>query len=129
MKKLLLLTGTLVLITGTTVGLVLNNKEQPAQTNQTANATPTQNQKPTQTDVSYKGVAGKNALELLKQSHAVESKTYDGLGELVTSIDGVTPDSQHFWSLYVNGQQSQVGADAYVTQPNDTIAWKLEKIQ
>jgi hypothetical protein len=81
------------------------------------------------TEVSYKGVAGQNALALLTQSHKVTTKSYAGVGEMVTSIDGVVPDSNHFWSFYVNGQQAQVGADAYATKDADTITWKLEALQ
>jgi hypothetical protein len=80
-------------------------------------------------EVSYEGVAGKNALALLKASHATETKTYKGLGELVTSIDGVKVDSKHFWSFYVNGKPATVGAGSYTTKSGDKIVWKLEEIK
>lgn len=80
-------------------------------------------------EFSYDGVAGKNALALLKASHKTETKSYKGLGELVTSIDGVKADSKHFWSFYVNGEQAQVGAGAYTTKSGDKITWKLEEIK
>lgn len=80
-------------------------------------------------EVSYDGVAGKNALALLKASHATETKSYKGLGELVTSIDGVKADSKHFWSFYLNGEQAQVGAGSYTTKSGDKITWKLEAIK
>lgn len=107
------------------VGLVKDDKPaSQEQTNQTA-----QTQQIASTDVSYQGVEGKNALELLKQLHQVETKSYEGLGELVTSINGVTADYSHFWAFYVNEQQSQVGAGSYSTKATDTITWKLEEIQ
>ncbi|HEX5797674.1 MAG TPA: DUF4430 domain-containing protein [Candidatus Saccharimonadales bacterium] len=80
-------------------------------------------------EVSYEGVDGKNALELLKQKYKVETENYEGLGELVTSIEGVKPDKKHFWAFYVNGKQSQVGASTYKTKDNDKITWKLEEIR
>src|SRR6185369_14025822 len=79
--------------------------------------------------ISYKGEQGKTALELLRASHRVETKTFKGVGEFVQSIDGVTPDSKHFWSFYVNGQPATVGADQYKTQDSDTLSWKLEAIK
>lgn len=97
-----------------------NNNQTPAATS--AVNTPA-------TEVSYDGVAGKNALALLKASHKTETKSYKGLGELVTSIDGVKADSKHFWSFYVNGKQAQVGAGAYTTKSGDKLTWKLEVIK
>lgn len=79
-------------------------------------------------EISYMGVEGKNAMDLLKASHQVETKHYD-FGDMVQSIDGIAPASDQFWAFYVNGQASQVGADAYQTKASDTISWKLDKIQ
>lgn len=83
----------------------------------------------TNTTITYKGVAGKNALELLRSNHQVATKMFSGVGEFVESIDGLKPDSKHFWSFYVNGKSSNVGADSYVTKSGDTIEWKLEEIK
>lgn len=83
----------------------------------------------TENEVSYQGVEGKTALDLLKQKAVVETKTYEGLGELVTSINGKPSTSDHYWVFYVNGQQAEVGAGSYVTKSSDTIAWKYEKAQ
>jgi hypothetical protein len=79
--------------------------------------------------VMYQGVEGKNALELLKQNHRVETQEFASIGEFVKSIDGVAPDSTHFWAFYLNGQQAQVGAGAYMTKNSDVIEWKLEEIK
>lgn len=77
--------------------------------------------------VTYKGIDGKNALEILKSSHKVETKTFS-FGEMVQSIDGISSPSTHFWAFYVNGKQAEVGAGDYQTKPEDEISWKLEKI-
>jgi hypothetical protein len=72
----------------------------------------------------------KTALDLLKSSRRVETKTFSGVGEFVESIDGRRADGQtEFWAFYVNGKQSNVGASEYKPQNNDVIEWKLEKIK
>ncbi|MGE5392926.1 MAG: DUF4430 domain-containing protein [Candidatus Saccharibacteria bacterium] len=78
--------------------------------------------------VSYEGQDGQTAMVLLMARHDVATKDYS-FGKMVTGIDGVTPDSRHFWGFYVNGQLSQVGADAYVTKSTDRLEWKLEEIK
>jgi hypothetical protein len=72
-------------------------------------------------------VDGKNALELLKASHTVDAKQYS-FGSFVNSIDGVAPDSKHFWALYINDQFSQVAADNYTTKSSDNLKWQLDAI-
>lgn len=134
MKKLIIAAVAALVVAGGAVGILAtqNEPKQTQQSTQTQTQTKTQTtqtEQTQQTEVTYKGVEGKNALELLKQSHEVETKSYEGLGELVTSIDGVAADSKHFWALYVNGQQSQVGAAAYISKDTDTIVWKLEEIK
>lgn len=72
----------------------------------------------------------KSALDLLKSGHQVETKSFSGAGEYVTSIDGKKEDAgKNFWALYVNGAQSQVGAGDYKPQNGDRIEWKLEEIK
>jgi len=80
-------------------------------------------------EITYQGVEGKTALELLKEKHKVETKTYEGVGELVTSINGKASTNNEFWIYYVNGRQGEVGAGTYVTKSTDTITWKFEKSQ
>lgn len=77
--------------------------------------------------VSYAGQDGKNAFELLQTAAQVEFKQYD-FGVFVESINGVKPDAQHFWKLYINGAESQVGADQLQTKNGDVVEWKLEEI-
>lgn len=79
--------------------------------------------------ISYSGEEGKNALELLKSKYKVETQNYSGMGEFVKSINGITPGQDSFWSFYVNGQISQVGAGAYQTKSADKIEWRIEKVE
>lgn len=71
----------------------------------------------------------KTALDILRTTHTITTKTFSGIGEYVESIDGVKPDGKHFWAFYVNNVQSQVGAGSYVPKDGDRIDWKLESIQ
>lgn len=104
---------------------VATDKSRQGQQTSTASTA----QKADKTTVSYQGKEGKTALELLKDSHEIKTETYEGFGELVTSIDGVSADSKHFWAFYVNGKESQVGASTYKAKSTDKITWKLEEIK
>src|SRR5262245_5756460 len=73
-----------------------------------ADTTPVQS---TVAAIEYPGQDGKSALQLLQISHQVGIKHYS-YGDFVESIDGVKPDSQHFWALYVNDKFAQVGASS-----------------
>ena len=79
--------------------------------------------------IHYPGEEGKDAFELLKKavSGKVEAKQYD-FGVMVESINGGKPDKDHFWKLYINGKESQVGADKLVTHKGDVVEWVVEKI-
>jgi len=106
------------------IGIVYAVEKAEAPTNQ-----PQQQVIQTQTNViTYQGQDGKNALELLKSLHRVETKSYS-FGDFVSSIDGVAPDSAHFWALYVNGSLSQVGASQYITKSSDTIKWQIDAVE
>lgn len=79
-------------------------------------------------ELSYEGVAGKTALELLLAADPTAEVSGEGEMAFITSIGGVTanPDDE-FWALYVNGEMAQVGAGSLVTETGDEITWKLEK--
>ncbi len=77
--------------------------------------------------VRYPGEEGKNAFELLQKYTKVEFKQYD-FGVFIESINGVKPDEKHFWKLYYNGEESQVGADQLQTKKGDIVEWRLEEI-
>lgn len=80
-------------------------------------------------EVSYKGVDGKNALELLKSNATVETQNYEGIGELVVSINGIPSTAENYWIFYVNGEQAQVGAGEYITKSSDQLSWRYERAQ
>lgn len=88
--------------------------------------TPTVTSQQGPTSLSYRGIAGKTALQVLQAAHQVQTKLYSGFGPMVTAIDGHVADAKHFWAFYVNGKLAQVGAGNYQTKSSDTITWKLE---
>lgn len=76
--------------------------------------------------VSYAGQDGKTALELLKTNVPnVKTKT-SSIGEFVESINGKGGDGTKYWSFYINGEMSQVGAGTYQTKSTDKLEWKLQ---
>ena len=76
--------------------------------------------------ITYDGVEGKTALELLKAKATVVTQQ-SNYGEYVDSINGVKGGTdKKYWAFYVNGQLAQVGAADYATKNGDTITWKFE---
>lgn len=75
--------------------------------------------------ISYSGVTGKTALDLLDKRAAV----VQAASGLVVSINGRKADNgQHeYWAFYVNGKMSQVGPKEYITKDGDKIEWKIDK--
>ena len=78
--------------------------------------------------ISYSGAEGRNALDLLKASHQVETQHFS-FGDMVTSIDGLKAPATHFWEFNVNGQPATAGAGDYQTSSTDTLTWRLVPIQ
>lgn len=99
----------------------------PEFTGSTASSTIEEASKPK--TIAYRGQAGKTALELLKNAATIETQG-EGTNAFVTSINGYKPDiNKEFWSLFINGKPSEVGAGTYVTRSDDLIEWKLEEIK
>lgn len=56
----------------------------------------------------------------------LETKTYKGLGALVTKIGGKTNGANGaYWQYWVNGMFAEAGAAQYVVKPGDVIEWKF----
>ncbi len=72
----------------------------------------------------------KTALDLLRMGHTVETKTFSGVGEYVTAVNGKKEETgKNFWAFYVNNQQATEGAAIYKPKDKDFIEWKLEAIK
>ncbi|MBX4187658.1 MAG: DUF4430 domain-containing protein [Candidatus Doudnabacteria bacterium] len=121
----------IILVLAVAFGL-LNEKASAPTTNDNAQDSLQSVQQENQVTASfyrYPGEDGRSALDILKSKHNVVTQDFGDLGEFVQAIDGSESDSSHFWALYVNGSQSQVGGSQYVTKSTDTIEWKLEEIK
>ena len=55
------------------------------------------------------------------------STYYSGLGYLIDELNGVKNENGMYWTLYVNGKYSVVGASGYKLSEGDSIEWKYEK--
>jgi hypothetical protein len=130
-KVLLSIVAALVLLGGATSVVWINKandkKAAPAPAAQAAQPEPAAAPAAKATQrVSYDGVTGKTALELLKTEATVVTKD-SSYGPYVDSINGVSGGTDgKYWAFYVNGKLAEVGADAYVTKGGDKIEWKFE---
>jgi hypothetical protein len=123
-KKTLLSAVALLVIAGGGAGLWLHN-DSPSNKSTVVSSQSTVAKPAPTTQISYKGENGQNALVLLKKHAQVQTKS-SSIGDYVTSINGNDGGGSKYWIFYVNGQESQVGASAYVTKNSDQIEWKLQ---
>ena len=79
--------------------------------------------------IKLTGQEDKTAMEILKASHKIGTKSFGEIGEFIEEIDGVKSDTKHFWAFYINGESSNVGAGQYETKNSDLIEFKLEEIK
>jgi hypothetical protein len=115
-SKIISLIAAVVLIAGAGAWDIAAHHQQPTPTNSAAAPT---------TKLTYRGQDGQTALALLKHHAQVQTKS-SSLGDYVVSINGNTGGGKKYWIFYVNSQESQVGAGAYVTHNSDTIQWRLQ---
>jgi len=77
------------------------------------------------TQIIYYGVNGQNALALLEKHAQVQLKHYS-FGEEVIVINGAVGNGPKYWTFYINGKESSVGASSYITKNTDKLEWKLQ---
>lgn len=75
--------------------------------------------------ISYQGQDGKSVLDILKETHQVETVDTD-FGVFVKTIDGVTQTDNSVWLYYINGEPGIEGANAAKTTNGQTIEWRYE---
>lgn len=56
-----------------------------------------------------------------------KAKYYSGLGYFIEEIGGVKNSDGAYWTLYINGVYSTVGASTYILKDKDSLTWKFEK--
>ena len=61
--------------------------------------------------------------DALNQTHNVSYKEYS-IGVFITSIDGISQDSEHSWLYFVNGKLPSISADNYVLNGNESVIFK-----
>jgi hypothetical protein len=123
--KALIVTG-VVVVGGLGIGIWTTHDNTPVQTAKKPAAVQQAKQTKATDHISYKGAEGKNALELLK-THATVVTKDSSYGPYVVSINGLDGGSSgKYWTFYVNGQMSSVGANDYATKAGDSIEWKLQ---
>ncbi len=72
---------------------------------------------------------GTNAFDAMQQVATVGYQDFGEMGVLVESINGVKPEENQFWKLFVNGEQAQVGISSITIEEDTTIEWKTEAIE
>ena len=75
--------------------------------------------------ITYDGVEGKTAYDLLKEKYKVEADQ-QSFGVMVKSINGLATTDKEFWLYSVNDQQPNVAADQYVTKTGDKVKWEYK---
>jgi hypothetical protein len=77
---------------------------------------------------------GESVFDALKRLQSKDSnfkfeyKQYD-FGFMISSMNGETPDSSHFWKFQVNGADSAVGISDYKVKEGDKITFVMDVIQ
>jgi len=71
-------------------------------------------------------VSNKTALDFTKEKAKISMKG-DGTNAYIVGINGrLAEDSKkEFWSFYINGKMSEVGAGSYILKDGDKIEWKI----
>jgi hypothetical protein len=82
------------------------------------------------TDRSIEVTAGETILQVLQELNALdpaltlETKTYAGMGTLVTQLGGhKNGEGDKYWQYKVDGIMPQIGADAYTLKGGERVEW------
>lgn len=70
-----------------------------------------------------------DAMTILASTTALTFKStyYSGLGYFIKEINNKPNADGAYWTLYINGKYSNVGASQYKLRQGDAIEWKYEK--
>lgn len=81
------------------------------------------------TEISYVAKPGVTSLQQLKDAVKDVTTKASQYGEYVDAIDGHKGgDEGKYWSFYINGKMSDVGAGSYVQKGGEQIVWKFQKL-
>lgn len=80
--------------------------------------------------VTYSGIEGENALATLKTTNDQVVTKDSEYGEYVDSINGLVGGTDgKYWSFYIDGELSDVGAGSYVAKGGEKFEWKFINLQ
>lgn len=113
----------LMIIVGTLLGSYVQNKKSQEQVAGEFNFNPV-----VEKVISYEGQDDKTALEILKNTHQIESQD-SSIGVFVTGIDEIKNQENKFWMFYVDGKLASTSADKYQTKAGEKIEWRYESLQ
>ncbi len=82
-------------------------------------------------DLSKDESAYQTFVELDRREDSINfnATDYGDSGYFVTSINNVAGDSTHFWKLFTNDVEAQVGISSIKPQDKDTLEFKYEAVQ
>lgn len=112
-----------MIIVGTLLGSYVQNKKSQEQVAGEFNFNPV-----VEKVISYEGQDDKTALEILKNTHQIESQD-SSIGVFVTGIDEIKNQENKFWMFYVDGKLASTSADKYQTKAGEKIEWRYESLQ
>lgn len=72
---------------------------------------------------------GTNAFDAMQEIADVEFQDFGAMGVMVEAINGVKPEQNEFWKLFVNGEESMSGISGITIEEDIAIEWKIESIE
>lgn len=113
------------------VGTIWIGNNRPVEPAASRPVESTQEQRPAKgrTEISYAAKPGITSLEQLRQEARDVVTQQSEYGEYVDSIEGHKGgDGGNYWSFYVDGAMSEVGAGSYTQKGGEEIVWKFQKL-
>lgn len=122
--------GAAILIGAAVAALVwLSPLGQPAEQHAKQTSPSGQTTGQARTEINYLAKPGITSLEQLKQEASDVVTKQSEYGEYVDSIEGHKGGEKgKYWSFYVDGSMSDVGADSYTQKGGEEITWKYQKL-
>ncbi|MBI2076550.1 MAG: DUF4430 domain-containing protein [Candidatus Aenigmarchaeota archaeon] len=68
---------------------------------------------------------GSTVFDALNSSFSVEFMGFEGLGKLITGINGVTQNSTHYWFYFVDGEFARAAADKLALTKDSSVLFRF----
>lgn len=126
-SKLPIILALVVAVFGLVVWAVVAS--QPDIKPQTNQSTEVQIPAKNRTEITYTAKAGLTSLAQLQDEASEVIIKESEFGQYVDSIEGHQGGTDgKYWSFYVDGQMSEVGAGSYTQKGGEVIEWKFQKL-